>query len=95
MFCPERWLHDTKTDSISLFYHDNRDAVQSFGVGSWSCIGQSLGYAELYTVLAKLFWNFDVSKPSSGRDIEWVTQKSYAMMEKQAFDVCINDANHE
>ncbi len=93
MFCPERWLHESKTDTTSPFYHDNRDAVQSFGIGSWSCIGQSLGYAELYTVLAKLFWHFDLSKCSSGRDVEWVMQKSYAMMEKQPLDVWIDDVN--
>ena len=61
--------------------------MQSFGIGSWSCIGKILGYAELHTVVAKLLWHFDVEMAPGGRDVDWVTQKSYAMMETQPFDV--------
>lgn len=37
--------------------------------------------------VAKFFWNFDVSKPVNGRGVDWVSQKSYAMVEKEPFDV--------
>lgn len=88
-FHPERWLSSAQTDPASPFHKDHRDAVYSFGVGSWSCIGQTLAYAELHTFVAKFFWNFDVSSPLDGRDVDWITQKSYAMVEKEAFLVQI------
>ena len=48
---------------------------------------KSFGYAELHTILAKLLLHFDISIALRGRDVEWVMQKSYTMMEKQLFDV--------
>lgn len=86
-FHPERWLSSAQTDPSSSFHKDHRDAVHSFGIGSWSCIGQTLAYAELQMFVAKFFWNFDVSKPVNGRGVDWVSQKSYAMVEKEPFDV--------
>lgn len=86
-FWPERWLPNAKADATSPFYNDDLDAVQSFGAGSWSCIGKILGYAELHIILTKLSWHFDMRAAPGGRDVHWLMQKSYAMMEKQPFDV--------
>lgn len=72
---------------MSPFYNDDLNAVQSFRTGSWSCIGKTLGYAELHIILAKLLWHFDITAAPGGRDVEWLMQKSYAMMEKLPFDV--------
>ena len=37
--------------------------------------------------MAKLLWHFNITAAPGGRDVEWLTQKSYAVMEKQPFDV--------
>ena len=86
-FWPERWLPNVQADASSPFHNDDLNAVQSFGDGSWSCIGKSLGYAELHVILAKLSWHFEMTMAPEGRDVEWLKQKSYAMMEKKPFDV--------
>ena len=84
---PERWLSAAKENTKSPFFNDDLDAVQSFGIGSWSCIGKTLGYAELRIILAKLIWHFNVSTAPGGRDVEWLAQKRYTMVEKDPFDV--------
>ena len=63
--------------------------MQAFSTGSWSCIGKELGLAELRSIIANLVWHFDIGKPAEGRDVEWLSQKSYAMMEKQPLDVTL------
>ena len=83
-------MSTARADPLSAFHKDNLDAVYSFGIGAWSCIGQTLAYAELHIFIAKLFWNFDVSIPLGGRDVDWIMQKSYAMMEKDPFDIQID-----
>jgi cytochrome P450 len=86
-FCPERWLASAKADAHSPYHNDNLEAAQSFSIGSWACIGKALGLAELRTVIANLVWHFDLQTAPGGRDVQWLTQKSYAMMEKQPLDV--------
>ena len=46
-------------------------------------------------MLAKLFWHFNMRKARGGRDVDWVQQKSYAMMEKQPFDLHITYVRSE
>lgn len=86
-FFPERWLSNAKNDAASPFKNDHLDGVQSFSTGSWSCIGKPLALAELRIVLANLVWYFDIMGAPGGRDVEWLAQKSYAMVEKQPLDV--------
>ena len=57
----------------------------------WSCIGKYLAYMELRLILAKMVWHFDITVAEGGRDVDWVKQKCYAMVEKEPFDVCIRD----
>ncbi|MCJ1478596.1 hypothetical protein MMC13_007277 [Lambiella insularis] len=90
-FCPERWLESTRSDSSSPFYHDNLNASQAFSVGLWSCIGKYLAYQELRLVLAKLTWHFDLSRAEGGRDVDWMQQKIFALVEKQPYDVALRD----
>jgi hypothetical protein len=50
--------------------------------------------AELRTLIAQLLWHFDLAAAPGGRDVEWLSQKCYAMVEKQRFDVelvCVRD----
>jgi len=91
-FLPERWLKTSKSDPSSPFYRDDLSAVQSFSVGMWSCIGKQLAYGELRVIIAKMCWNFDMSVAVDGRDVEWEDQKSWFLVEKQAFDVRLKDA---
>ena len=46
-------------------------------------------------VLARLTWHFDISAARGGQDVEWIIPKSYAMMEKQPFDVQLKLANRK
>jgi len=91
-FWPERWLPIAKADPMSRFHNDDINAVQSFGTGSWSCIGKDLAYGELRVTLAKLCWCFDLSAAVGGRNVDWLMQKTYAMVERQPFDVQLSYA---
>ncbi|KAF2183917.1 cytochrome P450 [Zopfia rhizophila CBS 207.26] len=86
-FLPERWLESSIRDLESPFYHDQRDGVQSFSTGSWSCIGKNLGMAELRLILARMVWSFDMSLAPGGKTVDWGTQKQYVLVEKEGFDV--------
>ena len=90
-FLPERWLADSRTDPTSPFYNDDLEAVQAFAVGKWSCIGKPLAYGELRLVLAKLVWHFNMDVAKSGRNVEWSDQKSWFVMQKEPFDICLTD----
>ena len=92
-FWPERWLDSAREDKNSPFYNDDRDASQSFSIGTESCIGKQLAYAELHVILAKLVWQFDMSAATGSRNIEWLEQKIYAMVNLQPFDVQLTDMN--
>ncbi|KAF2878220.1 cytochrome P450 [Massariosphaeria phaeospora] len=86
-FHPERWLSSAKSLPGSPFRDDKLEAVQSFSTGTWGCIGKGLALAELRSVMARLVWNFDMSVAPGGRDVDWLSQKSYAMLERQPLDV--------
>ena len=90
-FWPERWLASAEEDKKSPFYTDDRAASQSFSVGTESCIGKQLAYAELHVILAKILWHFDVTVAPGGRNPEWLEQKTYAMVNLQPFDVQLTD----
>ncbi|KAK1597519.1 cytochrome P450 [Colletotrichum navitas] len=75
VFHPERFLGDLKYAS------DRREAFQPFHVGPRNCLGRSLAYFEIKTVLAKLLWNFDLELAEDSE--EWMeTQKIYTIWEK-------------
>lgn len=63
-YAPERFLGDEK------YAADKRQVIQPFSVGPRNCIGQSLAWAEMRTILARLFWNFEFEMLDTSRDWE-------------------------
>lgn len=59
-FHPERWLSESTDDPSSPFYNDNRAVFQPFGTGPRGCIGRNLAYKEMWLILARVLWNFDI-----------------------------------
>ncbi|OAA35820.1 cytochrome P450 monooxygenase [Beauveria brongniartii RCEF 3172] len=51
-FEPERWLKQKPEDQL--------DASQPFSYGARSCMGRTLGWMELQTISAKLFYQYDL-----------------------------------
>ncbi|TEA19202.1 Cytochrome P450 monooxygenase BOT4 [Colletotrichum sidae] len=51
-FRPERWLDENLTDDL--------DASQPFSCGTRSCMGRSLGWMELQTIMAKIIYQYDM-----------------------------------
>ncbi|KAJ5037690.1 cytochrome P450 monooxygenase-like protein, partial [Bipolaris maydis] len=51
-FKPERWIDEKCTDDL--------DASQPFSYGTRSCMGRSLGWMELQTIMAKIIYRYDM-----------------------------------
>ncbi|KAL4921602.1 cytochrome P450 [Aspergillus aurantiobrunneus] len=79
-FIPERWFPETKSDPTSLFFSDNREAVQAFSVGPRNCIGRKLAFAEMRVILARVLWSFDLELCEESAS--WNDQKTYPLWEK-------------
>ncbi|KAK3343539.1 benzoate 4-monooxygenase cytochrome P450 [Lasiosphaeria hispida] len=60
-FKPERWLGENQRDI--------RDASQPFSLGPRGCLGRNLGYMEMRTTLAKLFWKYDMELVNT--ELDW------------------------
>ncbi|KAF9872402.1 hypothetical protein CkaCkLH20_10229 [Colletotrichum karsti] len=60
-FRPERWLGDNPTDNL--------EASQPFSYGTRSCMGRSLGWMELQTIMAKLVFRYDFE--AVDQDLDW------------------------
>lgn len=91
-FIPERWLPKMIQDPLSPFYHDKREAVQPFSVGSRACLGKGLAYNEMRLILARLFWNFDVELCEEAMD--WDQQYTYTLWEKRQLLSRLRDIRH-
>ncbi|EUC29004.1 hypothetical protein COCCADRAFT_29837 [Bipolaris zeicola 26-R-13] len=78
-YVPERW-----TGEDPLYDHDLREAARVFSLGPRDCLGQSLAYAELKLVIARLVWHFDLE---ARFDANWSDQKVYMLWEKTPFMV--------
>ncbi|PQE30432.1 benzoate 4-monooxygenase cytochrome P450 protein [Rutstroemia sp. NJR-2017a WRK4] len=91
-FIPERWLEDPQPSS--LFVNDKKEAHQPFSVGPRSCLGYKLAYLELRLILAKMIWNFDISRPG-GPDsgLDWTSQKTYAVWVREPFIARLSPAH--
>jgi cytochrome P450 len=76
IFHPERWLDKTPPE----FANDSREAMQTFSLGSKDCIGKSLAWVEIRTIMARMLWNFDLELEAVSRD--WVNQKIYLIWAK-------------
>jgi cytochrome P450 len=78
-YAPERFLGD------STYANDKRAIIQPFSVGPRNCIGQSLAWAEIRTILARLMWNFDMEMLDANRD--WERQRVFVLWDKPSLMV--------
>ena len=92
-FVPERFLFSEKPNE---FANDKKSAFQPFGIGRHSCIGQTLAYAEMRLILARLLYAFDISLADPQDVWDWGAQKTYIFWEKRQLNVrltAVNDSN--
>lgn len=83
-FIPERWLENQQ--SSSPFVNDKKGAQKPFSLGARSCLGYKLAYLELRLILAKMIWNFDISRPNGSESgLDWTRQKTYAVWVREPF----------
>jgi cytochrome P450 len=83
-FMPERFLSSSAADNLSAF--------QPFSLGRHSCIGQSLAYAEMRLVIARLIYAFDFQLADPSDTWDWGKQKTFIFWEKEPLKVMIRDA---
>ena len=71
---------------IDMFEKDKKEAFQPFNVGPRNCIGMNLAYAELYIVLSRLLWEFNLNgvddRPAGKIPIVWEDQKAWNSWER-------------
>ncbi|KAK2616586.1 hypothetical protein QQS21_000409 [Conoideocrella luteorostrata] len=60
-FDPTRWLEKDCTDQL--------EASQPFSLGSRSCMGRTLGWMELQTIMAKLIYKYDLELVN--KNLDW------------------------
>lgn len=83
-FLPERWLPEASSDERSPFFHDQRQAVQTFSVGPRSCMGKHLAWAELRLALARMVWAFDIE--TAGTPVKWDELRTFLLVEKKPIE---------
>ncbi|KAJ6110234.1 cytochrome P450 [Penicillium sp. IBT 16267x] len=86
-FHPERWLPDASNPE-SVFFNDDRRAVQPFSLGPRACLGQHLAWAEMQLILAKLLVSFDFQAIEHKR-LRWEDLRTFLLVEKRPLDVRI------
>ncbi|KAJ5672587.1 cytochrome P450 [Penicillium longicatenatum] len=86
-FHPERWLPDASSPK-SVFFNDDRRAVQPFSMGPRACLGQHLAWAEMQLILAKLLVSFDFEAVKNKR-LRWEDLRTFLLVEKRPLDVRI------
>jgi cytochrome P450 len=78
-YAPERFLGDPQ------YADDKRSVIQPFSTGPRNCIGQSLAWAEIRTILARLVWHFDMEAVDTSTS--WEKQKVFVLWEKPSLMV--------
>ncbi|KAF2852017.1 cytochrome P450 [Plenodomus tracheiphilus IPT5] len=73
-FAPERFL------GAEVYANDKREVINPFSVGPRNCIGQSLAWAEIRTILVRLVWHFDMQLEDES--VEWEKQKVFILWQK-------------
>ncbi|KAF2727369.1 putative benzoate 4-monooxygenase cytochrome P450 [Polyplosphaeria fusca] len=76
-FIPERWLLE---EAPSLCANDQKDAMQPFSLGPRGCLGKSLAYFEIRSVLSRVLWHFDLELEDESRN--WIDQKEFVFWDK-------------
>ncbi|PVH97982.1 putative cytochrome P450 [Periconia macrospinosa] len=77
-FKPERWLEKSSEDAL--------DASQPFSMGTRGCLGRSLGWMELRTILAKLHFSYDLQLLD--KDVDWHRDsKMHTLWQKPALKI--------
>ncbi|TVY14103.1 Cytochrome P450 monooxygenase aclL [Lachnellula arida] len=76
-FIPERWL----PNAPQKFHTDNKEALQPFHLGPRVCLGKSLAYFEIRSILTRMLWNFDMQLEDESQ--HWLDkQKEYTLWDK-------------
>ncbi|CAL8574905.1 hypothetical protein XPA_000851 [Xanthoria parietina] len=75
-FDPERWLPDPP----AKYRGDVKAALQPFHLGPRGCVGKSLAYHEIRSILARVLWNFDLQLDEATRN--WEDQGEYVIWDK-------------
>uniref|UniRef100_A0A1Y1MUP6 Cytochrome P450 n=2 Tax=Photinus pyralis TaxID=7054 RepID=A0A1Y1MUP6_PHOPY len=81
-FLPERWFPEASSDTQSVFYNDQRQAVQPFSIGPRSCMGQYIAWAEMRLILSRLLWKFDIEAVKENM-IRWEDLRTFLLVEKK------------
>ncbi|KAK3687929.1 cytochrome P450 [Podospora appendiculata] len=69
-FRPERWLGKEKGDRL--------DAAQPFSLGPRGCLGRNLAWAELSTIISKLYFTYDLELLN--KDLDWHRESRMATL---------------
>ncbi|KAF2169989.1 hypothetical protein M409DRAFT_64381 [Zasmidium cellare ATCC 36951] len=72
---PERWMGGEEWEG------DQRDVLQPFSLGPYSCIGVNLAWAEIRLILCRLLWHFDF-EVFGGQERWYEDQKVFLVWEK-------------
>ncbi|KAL8720308.1 MAG: hypothetical protein Q9225_002820 [Loekoesia sp. 1 TL-2023] len=75
-FAPERWFPDPPPE----YRRDNKAVLQPFSLGPRGCLGKSLAYFEVRSILARVLWNFDMELEEESQG--WTEQKEYTLWDK-------------
>jgi cytochrome P450 len=78
-FAPDRFMEN------EVYAHDKRSIIQPFSVGPRNCIGQTLAWAEMRTILSRLVWNFDMELVDPSK--VWENQKTFVLWDKPSLMV--------
>ena len=89
-FIPRRRLQSS-LDIPDLPIH-NAKAFNHFSVGPRSFIAKKLETFEIQLILAKLLWNYDITR--EGPDGDWEDQKTFMIWEKRPLEVKLAEVQH-
>ncbi|KAL4788259.1 benzoate 4-monooxygenase cytochrome P450 [Aspergillus varians] len=83
-FDPGRWLVQNQRDDL--------EASQPFSLGTRSCMGRSLGWMELQTIMAKMIFRYDLELLN--KDLDWQRDsRMHTLWEKPPLMVRVSPRN--
>ncbi|PQE24174.1 cytochrome p450 protein [Rutstroemia sp. NJR-2017a BVV2] len=87
VFHPERFLPSNDPRYDPRFDKDNKAAFVPFSTGPRNCLGGRVFMAQARVILAKVFWNFDLTMV--GKQEDWLDQKAYLVFEPKPLPVTL------